>query len=277
MTVSQPATAAMVAARSSRRRPRDTWAILTGVGGVTVAAWIYLAVDAQRMSGGMTDGSIADGMQSMMQVRAWSATEFGVRLLMWAVMMVAMMLPTAVPMTLVYAAVARKAARENHPVAPTFLFVAGYLTLWGGFSVAATAAQRGLDQLSLLSPSMVSASPLLGGALLVSAGVYELTPAKRACLAHCRAPAHFISQHWRGGLGGAFRLGLALGAYCLGCCWILMGLLFVGGVMNLLWVAAISAFILLEKTIPFGQIGSRVAGAVMILVGVLGVAGVRPG
>jgi predicted metal-binding membrane protein len=196
---------------------------------------------------------------------------------MWAVMMVAMMVPTAVPMTLVYAAVARKAARESRPVAPTFVFVSGYLVMWGAFSVVATTAQRGLDQLSLLSPAMVSASPLLGGALLVCAGVYELTPYKRACLTHCRAPAHFISQHWREGPGGAFRLGLALGAYCLGCCWILMGLLFVGGVMNLLWVAAIATFILLEKTIPMGEIGGRVAGAMMILIGVLGVAGVRPG
>src|SRR4029077_19886354 len=158
----------------------------------------YLVVDAQRMSVGMTNGGMADGMQSMVQIRPWTATEFGLRLLMWAVMMVAMMVPTAVPMTLVYAAVARKAARESRPVAPTFVFVAGYLVMWGAFSVAATAAQRGLDQLSLLSPAMVSASPLLGGALLVCAGVYELTPAKRACLTQCRAPAHFISQRWRG-------------------------------------------------------------------------------
>jgi predicted metal-binding membrane protein len=218
------------------------------------------------MSPGMTDGS-------MVQMQAWTATEFGLILVMWAVMMVAMMAPTAAPMTLVYAAVARKAATESRPVAPTFVFVAGYLAIWGLFSVAATAAERGLDQLALLSPAMVSASPVLGSALLIAAGVYELTPYKHTCLAHCRAPAHFISQHWRGGFAGAFRMGLGLGAYCLGCCWILMGLLFVGGVMNLLWIAAIAIFILLEKTVPFAETGGRVVGAALIVVGFLSLTG----
>ena len=111
---------------------------------------------------------------------------------------------------------------------------------------------------------MESASAALGGSLLIAAGAYELTPYKRVCLEHCRAPAHFISQHWRRGLSGAFRLGLALGAYCVGCCWILMGLLFVGGVMNLLWIAVIAAFILLEKTVPFGHTGGRLVGVAII-------------
>lgn len=225
------------------------------------------------MSTGMSDTSTAHAMQSVTQVRPWTATEFGLRLVMWAVMMVAMMVPTAVPMTLVYAAVARKAARQDNPVAPAFVFVAGYIAMWGVFSVAATAAQRGLDHVALLSPTMVSASPVLGAALLIGAGVYQLTPYKHACLEHCRAPAHFISQHWRNGRAGAFRMGLEHGAYCLGCCWILMGLLFVGGVMNLLWIAAIAAFILLEKTMPFAETGGRVVGAAMILVGLLSLTG----
>ena len=188
-------------------------------------------------------------------------------------MMVAMMVPTAVPMTLVYAAVARKAAREDHPVAPTFVFVAGYLAIWVLFSVAATAAQSGLDQAALLSPAMVSVSPKLGAGLLIGAGVYELTPSKHACLAHCRAPAHFIAQKWRGGFAGAFRMGLELGTYCLGCCWVLMGLLFVGGLMNLFWVAAIAAFILLEKIMPLAKTGGRVVGPAMIVLGLLSLAG----
>ena len=190
-----------------------------------------------------------------------------------AAMMVAMMVPTAAPMTLVYAAVARKAARDNHPVAPTFVFVAGYLAIWVLFSVVATVAQGSLDQLALLSPTMVSASPVLGSGLLIGAGVYELTPYKHACLAHCRAPAHFISHKWRSGFAGAFRMGLELGTYCLGCCWILMGLLFVGGLMNLIWIAAIAVFILLEKTMPFAEMGARVVGAAMIVVGLLSLAG----
>jgi predicted metal-binding membrane protein len=247
--------------------------ILTGLGGVTAAAWLYLVVEARPMAAGMSDGSMADAMGSMVHVQPWTAAELAPRLLMWAVMMVAMMLPTAVPMTLVYAAVARKAAREGHAVAPTFVFVAGYLAIWALFSVAATAAQSGLDQLALLSPAMVSASPVLGGGLLIAAGVYELTPVKHACLAHCRAPAHFISQKWRGGFAGALRVGLGLGTYCLGCCWVLMGLLFVGGVMNLLWIAAIAAFVLLEKTMPLAETGGRVVGAAMIVVGLLSVAG----
>src|SRR5207249_9653314 len=116
-------------------------------------------------------------------------------------------------------------------------------------------------------------SPVFGGALLVAAGVYELTPMKHACLSHCRAPAHFISQHWRSGFAGALRMGSGLGAYCLGCCWILMGLLFVGGVMNLLWIAAIALLILLEKTMPFVETGARVVGAAMIVAGLLSLAG----
>jgi predicted metal-binding membrane protein len=186
---------------------------------------------------------------------------------MWAVMMVAMMVPTTAPMTLVYAAVARKAAIQTNPVAPTFVFVAGYIVVWSVFSVAATATQWELDRAALLSPMMVSNSVLLGSALLIGAGVYELTPLKHACLRRCRAPAQFLSQNWRGGMLGAFRMGLQLGAYCLGCCWVLMGLLFVGGVMNLLWIAAISAFVLLEKILPLGRAAGWFGGTAMILVG----------
>ena len=209
----------------------------------------------------------------MGQAPAWTAAEFGLMLLMWVVMMIAMMVPSAVPMTLIYAAVARKAAREDCQVGPTTMFVSGYVLIWSLFALAATGAQMGLDRLSLLSPAMASASPLLGAGLLIAAGVYELTPLKHACLAHCRAPAHFIARHWRGGFTGAFRMGLALGAYCLGCCWILMGLLFVGGVMNLVWIAAIAIFILLEKTARVGEFGGRMVGAGMILVGLVSMTG----
>jgi predicted metal-binding membrane protein len=119
---------------------------------------------------------------------------------------------------------------------------------------------------------MVSTSTRFGAALLIAAGIYQFTPLKNACLKNCRAPAHFISRYWRTGTLGAFRLGLRFGAYCVGCCWILMALLFVGGVMNLLWIAAIAIFVLLEKTIPFGDVSGRIAGAAMILVGALSLA-----
>jgi predicted metal-binding membrane protein len=267
-------TAALSAQRTSRTSRRERWVILGGLAAITASAWVYLVVDAQRMSGGMTGRSMDRAMQSMAHTQAWTPTEFGLRLVMWAVMMVAMMAPTAAPMTLVYAAVARKAAREGRPVAPTFVFVAGYLTVWGLFSVAATSAQLGLDHLALLSPAMVIKGPWLGGAILTAAGIYELTPFKHACLSHCRAPAHFISQQWRAGTAGALRMGLQLGLYCLGCCWVLMALLFVGGIMNLLWIAAISAFVLLEKTVPFAETGVRLIGATLTIVGVAILSGV---
>jgi predicted metal-binding membrane protein len=230
---------------------------------------------AHRMaseSAGMRGNSMAPMMDAMTGVQPWTATEFGLRLAMWAVMMVAMMVPTAAPMTLLYAAVARKAAVQHNPLPSTFVFVTGYIAMWTIFSLAATIAQHVLDQAALLSPMMVSKSAQFGAALLIAAGVYQLTPFKNACLRNCRAPAHFLSRYWRTGNLGAFCMGLRLGAYCVGCCWILMGLLFVGGVMNLLWIAAIAIFILLEKTIPFGDVSGRFAGAAMILVGALSLA-----
>jgi predicted metal-binding membrane protein len=226
---------------------------------------------ARRMAtgSGMGGQSMPPMMDAMTGVQPWTATEFGLRLAMWAVMMIAMMVPTAAPMTMMYAAVARKAAAQHSPLAPTFVFVAGYITMWTIFSLVATVAQHALDQATLLSPMMVSTSARLGAALLIAAGIYQFTPFKNTCLKNCRAPAHFMSRYWRSGNVGAFRMGLRLGTYCVGCCWILMGLLFVGGVMNLLWIAAIAGFVLLEKTIPFGVASGRVAGAAMIVVGAL--------
>jgi predicted metal-binding membrane protein len=221
---------------------------------------------------GMTGHSMAPMMDAMTGAQPWTATEFGLRLMMWAVMMIAMMVPTAAPMTLLYAAVVRKAAAQHNPLAPTFIFVGGYIAMWTIFSLVATLAQHALDQAALLSPMMVSTSAGFGAALLIAAGVYQLTPLKNACLRKCRAPAPFLSRYWRTGNLGAFRMGLRLGAYCVGCCWILMGLLFVGGVMNLMWIAAIAILVLLEKTIPFGEVSGRIAGVAMILVGALSLA-----
>jgi predicted metal-binding membrane protein len=248
---------------------------LAGLAGITVAAWVYVVVTARRMeagSAGMSGNSMAPTMDAMTGMQPWTATEFGLRLAMWAVMMVAMMVPTAAPMTLLYAAAARKAAAQHNPLAPTFIFVTGYIAMWTIFSLVATTAQYSLDRAALLSPMMVSRSAMFGAALLIAAGIYQLTPFKNACLGNCRAPAHFLSRYWRTGNLGAFRMGVRHGVYCVGCCWILMGLLFVGGVMNLLWIAAISIFVLLEKTIPFGDVGGRLAGAAMILVGAVSLA-----
>jgi predicted metal-binding membrane protein len=275
LTTSARATVAKADAFSLPGSRRDRVAILTGLAGITTAAWIYVIVEARQMtnaSTGMTGHTMMAPMHAMAGPGPWTATEFGLRLLMWAAMMVAMMVPTAVPMTLIYAAVVRKAAAQNNPVAPTFVFVGGYVAVWSLFSVAATVAQRQLDGAALLSPMMASNSAVLGSALLIAAGVYQLTPLKHACLRHCRAPAQFLSQNWHSGTAGAFRMGLKLGAYCLGCCWVLMGLLFVGGVMNLLWIAGISVFVLLEKIIPFGEAAGWFGGAAMVLVGALSLA-----
>ena len=246
---------------------RDRIAILAGLFGVTLLAWVYLIAIALAME------EMPMSSAEMMGIHSWNALDFFLMFLMWAVMMVGMMVPTAVPMTLVYAAVARKAASQNQPLPPTAAFVAGYIAMWSLFSVAATLLQWGLDQAALLSPMMVSNSPSLGAGLLMAAGIYQWMPFKNACLQHCRAPAHFFAQHWHTGMAGAFRMGLEHGAFCLGCCWALMGLLFLGGVMNLMWIAAITLFVLLEKVLPSGDWGGRVMGAVMVLAGILTLAG----
>ena len=246
---------------------RDRISILLALFGIALLAWVYLIAMALAMEEMPMSGA------EMMGIHPWSALDFFLMFLMWAVMMVGMMVPTAVPMTLVYAAVARKAARQDTPLAPTATFVLGYIAMWSLFSVAATLVQWGLHQAALLSPMMVSNSPSLGAGLLIAAGIYQWLPFKDACLQHCRAPAHFFAEHWHTGAAGAFRMGLEHGAFCLGCCWALMGLLFLGGVMNLLWIGAITLFVLLEKVHPFGDRGGRVMGALMVLAGLLALAG----
>ncbi len=208
---------------------------------------------------------------TVMILRPWTMVDGVFMFLMWAIMMVGMMLPSAAPMTLLYAGMVCKAERQGTPMAPTAAFVAGYLAMWCLFSVGATLAQWGLHEAAMLSPMMVANSQILGAALLMMAGVFQLTPWKAVCLDHCRSPAHFIAQHWRSGASGAFRLGLHHGAFCLGCCWALMGLLFVGGVMNLLWIAGITIFVFLEKVLPVGVWANRFgwfAGFGLILSGI---------
>jgi predicted metal-binding membrane protein len=255
--------------RSLRRR--DRIAVLVALGGTVALAWVYLVFLAVEMGdmGDMREMSAMSSMPATMQIRPWAASDFALMFLMWAVMMVGMMVPTAAPVTLVYSAVARKAAGQGTPVAPTVTFVFGYVAMWTLFSVGATFVQWALDQAALLSPMMVASSPWLGIFLLLAAGVYQLTPWKEACLEHCRAPAQFVSEHWRPGSKGAFRMGMVHGSFCLGCCWAIMGLLFVGGVMNLLWIAAITLFVLVEKLVPLRRGGAWVTSGAMIGAAVL--------
>jgi predicted metal-binding membrane protein len=183
---------------------------------------------------------------------------------MWAVMMVAMMVPAASPMILLFAEINRRRNEHQGTFVSTGQFLLGYLMAWTGFSVLATLAQWSLLTAALVSPMMESTSKALGGGLLLSAGLFQFSRLKYACLAHCRSPIGFLATEWRDGLGGAFRMGLKHGGYCLGCCWALMGLLFAFGVMNLLWVASISGFVLLEKITSANQLVSRLGGLLFI-------------
>ena len=205
----------------------------------------------------------------MPHMQAWGATEVLLTWVMWAVMLVAMMTPSAAPMILMFATVNRRHRGQQGPVVPTTVFLLGYLLVWGGFSVVATLAQWGLHTAALLSPMMVSTSPMLGGLLLLAAGIFQWTPLKSTCLTQCRSPLGFLLTEWREGTWGALVMGFRHGMYCVGCCWVLMALLFVAGVMNLLWVAAIAALVLVEKVLPRGKLVGRVAGGVLLLAGLV--------
>jgi predicted metal-binding membrane protein len=190
---------------------------------------------------------------------------------MWWIMMVAMMLPSAAPMILLFAALNRKQRDSGQPYVATSIFALGYLAAWAGFSLVATMLQRAFELTGVLSPRLVATNVILGGVLLVAAGAYQLTPVKHACLRHCRSPLAFLGTRWQRGARGALRMGVRHGAYCVGCCWFLMGLLFFGGVMNLYWIAGLALFVLFEKTIPAGHwlgyatgIGLSVWGAALL-------------
>ena len=204
----------------------------------------------------------------------WTATDAFFTFTMWAVMMIGMMTGTAAPMLLIFAAT--YAARGTRGMPPAvIMFGLGYTIVWVAFSAGAALAQWMLHQAAMLTPAMAASNGPLAGGILVAAGAYQLTPVKGACLVRCRSPLGFLMTNWRDGTLGALQMGLRHGVYCLGCCWLLMCLLFVVGVMNLVWVAALTAFVLVEKVGPFGLIVSRMAGAIMIVLGILVIAGVR--
>jgi predicted metal-binding membrane protein len=182
---------------------------------------------------------------------------------MWAVMMAAMMLPSVLPVILLYARVGRHRESQGRPRQPAWPFVGGYLLAWTGFSVLATLANWALHAGSSLSSMMGSATPLVGGLVLIAAGIYQWTPLKSACLTHCRSPAGFLADHWREGGAGALLMGLHHGAYCVGCCWLLMALLFVLGVMNVAWIAVLTLFVLAEKLLPRGDLLGRASGVAL--------------
>ncbi len=248
---------------------RDRLIVMIALFAVLLASWAYLFAGAgMQMSGfEMTHASLserqageASGMGAMMTPAVWSVDYALVMFFMWWVMMVAMMLPTAAPVILIFAKMSRAQRASGRAFLSSGLFALAYLATWAGFSLLAVGLQWVFERLAWLSPTLVSSSSLLGAALLLAAGLYQVTPLKRACLRHCRQPLQFILGRWRSGRWGAFVMGLEHGAFCVGCCWFLMGLLFFGGVMNLYWIAGLAVVVLLEKMLPGGQRLGQVMG-----------------
>jgi predicted metal-binding membrane protein len=239
------------------------------VGGALVAtalvAWLYLF----HLSRAMPGMNMADmpGM-AMSRDHAWGVVDVALLFVMWAAMMIAMMVPAAAPMVLTFAMVQRKRREQDRASIPTAVFLLGYAVVWTGYAAAVALAQWQLHEADLLSTEMVSASAWLGGVLLLVAGVFQWTSLKQACLAKCRSPLSFLMTEWREGPAGAFVMGARHGAYCVACCWALTALLFVVGVMNLLWVSGLAVFVLAERVLPGGPAVSRAAGALLVVTGV---------
>ena len=248
-----------------------TWVYVAKGAGLGMSAWdmTTLALLPQQTSAEpMPQMPAMPGMAMPTMATSWDPGVWALMVGMWWTMMIAMMTPSAAPTVLLYARVhahARERGQVRERRAPTGAFVAGYFLVWLGFSILATALQHVLQNAGVLSAMMMGSQVRwVSGTTLVVAGLYQLSPLKNACLAHCRAPAGFLSRHWRPGASGALRLGLLHGAFCMGCCWMLMAVLFVGGVMNLAWIAALSLLVLAEKVLAAGAWVGRVAGIVLI-------------
>jgi predicted metal-binding membrane protein len=263
---------------------RDRLVVVIALVAVIVLSWVYVlagagmgmsAFEMTRMTQpvgvidstqpsvqGMSMGGTAVG--GTMVTGAWTVGYAVVIFFMWWVMMFGMMLPSAAPLLLLFARMMRKEKDKGAPYVPTGVFALGYVIMWAAFSAIATGAQWGLEASGLLSGIMVGTSAVLGAGLLIAAGVWQLTPWKNACLRHCRSPIGFLSAHWRPGRTGAFKMGLAHGAFCLGCCWFLMALLFYGGVMNLYWIIGLALYILIEKLLPAGARIGQLTGVILI-------------
>jgi predicted metal-binding membrane protein len=228
---------------------RDRLVVVFALAGIVAFSWactLYFAWDMQH-----SEKALCCASQILMFT-------------MWIIMMAAMMIPSAAPMILIFTTINRKRRAQERPFVPTGIFLLGYLVVWGVFSAVVTLLQWRLHQTALLTPMMASASPLLSGATLTAAGIFQLTPLKHVCLQHCRSPLGFLLTHWRDDLRGVFQMGLKHGTYCLGCCWLLMALLFVVGVMNLAWLAVLTVFIVLEKVASAGFYLSRVTGLLLL-------------
>jgi predicted metal-binding membrane protein len=245
----------MRAARLLSDRP----VVLAGIAGLTAFAWF----DLWRRGGGMAHGPSTDMTMAVPRALSSGLPHLLTAGAMWSIMMVAMMLPSATPMLLFFS-VRRAQQAPGGAGFPGGLFAAGFLLVWLSWAWLAAGLQWALGAALVLSPQMAVARPPVAAALLVLAGVYQFTPLKHACLSRCQSPLGFLLSQWREGTWGAVHMGIRYGAYCVGCCWALMGVLFVVGVMNLLWVAALGVFVLAEKTALRGPWPGRVTGGALI-------------
>jgi len=255
----------MLAQFSTTALKRDRAIALAGLAAITGFAWVYTIHLTSSMMGMNTN---AMQQISMPITKAWQTEDVLLTFFMWVVMMVAMMTPSATPMILTYVGIKNKRQPDQTSIPGTIIFLLGYIIAWSLFSVVVTGVQWGLHAATMLSDDMVSASNLFSGLLLILAGIYQFTSLKNMCLSHCRTPLGFLLNEWRDGTSGALRMGVQHGLYCIGCCWLLMALLFVVGVMNLLWSAVIAGIVIVEKVMPGGQWVSRAIG---LLVGGWGV------
>ena len=258
---------------------RDRLIVISALTLVVALSWVYLLAGAgMGMSGlemtRMSQHEVAMGVSgslmtdmAMMTPAVWTPGYAVLMFFMWWIMKMAMMLPSAAPTILLFATVNRRQRETGRPHVATSLFVIGYLAAWAGFSLIAVILQWRLEKAGLLSPTLVGTNLMFGATLLIAAGVYQMTPIKHACLRRCRSPLAFLGSHWRPGARGALRMGLLHGAFCVGCCWFLMGLMFFGGVMNLYWVAGLALFILFEKTVPTGHWVDYAAGIALLVCG----------
>jgi predicted metal-binding membrane protein len=251
---------------------RDRLLISACIALASLIAWSYLIHIGHQMSADMQNEKLMSDMGMPMEMK-WTVADLFLTFVMWAVMMIGMMTPAASPMLLLFAGAQAKRAQQNTLI-PTLTFAFGYVAVWTSFSVFAALGQGGLHRAALLSPSMASSSTRFTGVILLVAGAYQLSPWKGKCLTRCRSPLGFFMNNWREGNYGAFEMGFRHGSYCLGCCWALMCVLFVVGVMNLVWVAALTTFVLIEKIGPAGAIFARLAGAGMLGLGIVEITGI---
>ena len=251
---------------------RDRLVVAVAIVFTAGVAWAYTIYEARRMNVAGVCECLGMKMGGP-DLASWSFASLLPLFLMWLVMMVAMMLPSAAPMLLTFAAVARNRRHADRPYVPVSVFALGYLVVWSGFSLLAALGQWLLHRAALLSPMMAASSAFVAGLLLLAAGIFQFTPLKRRCLIHCRAPLDFIMTRWREGRRGAFGMGVEHGAFCAGCCWALMALLFVLGVMNILWIAALTIVVALEKMLPRAKWFSAASGIALVCWGVWVVAG----